>query len=145
GTNVQVAATNGSFGASITSIAREAPGTFWIGTLNGLYRWDQGNARSWTTSDGMPFPPINALYREADGTLWLGTAGAGLARLKNGRMLYISRERGLADDVILQILQDDSCHLWLGCNQGIMRLEKQAVEDVASGKSSFVHVVLFGQ
>jgi signal transduction histidine kinase/ligand-binding sensor domain-containing protein len=145
GTRVQVVATNGSFGGAITSIAREGPETLWVGTVNGLYRWDHGKVRAWTTADGLAAQGINALHREEEGTLWIGTAGGGLARLKNGRILNITSEQGLANDVILQIVPDDFGHLWLGCNQGLMRLEKTDVEGLASGKNSFVHVALFGQ
>lgn len=145
GTNLQVVATNGTFGGAITSIVREAPDTLWIGTLNGLYQWDHGHIHRWTTADGLLCSAVQALYRDADGTLWIGTMGGGLARMKNGRFLNVTSQAGLADDVVSQIIPDDFGHLWLGCNVGIMRLERRDIDELASGRSSFVHVALFGQ
>ncbi|HXJ75420.1 MAG TPA: two-component regulator propeller domain-containing protein, partial [Candidatus Dormibacteraeota bacterium] len=129
GTNVATIATNGSFGGGINSIVREAPGVLWIGTSEGLYRWDHGVVKSWGTRDGLATAYIRALHRDADGTVWFGTLGGGLGRLKNGVIASLTTRHGLVDDVISQIAADDIGHLWLGSNRGIMGLERRELDD----------------
>jgi signal transduction histidine kinase/streptogramin lyase len=144
GTNVMVVATNGSFGGGITSLVREGPESLWIGTSDGLYHWQRGEVKTWTTRDGLLTANVGALHRDADGTLWIGTVGGGLARLKNGHITNITTRQGLVDDVISQILADDLGHLWLGCNRGLMCLERRDLEDLSNGKTAFVHPIVLG-
>lgn len=145
GTSVRVAATNGSFGGDIRSLVREAPDTLWIGSASGLYRWERGQVSVWNTRDGLLTASVQSLLRDPDGTLWIGTLGGGLARLKQGRIANITTRQGLIDDVISQIVSDDFGHLWLGCNHGIMRLEREELDDCANGRASFVYPTVFGQ
>ena len=140
-----VVAARGSFGGQITSLVREAADTLWIGTSDGLYHWERGKVRAWTTSDGFLSVAVLVLHRDPDGTLWVGTLGGGLARLKNERVVNITTRQGLIDDVISQIVPDDFGHLWLGCNRGVMRLGRKEIEDLAAGRSSHVNVTAFGQ
>jgi ligand-binding sensor domain-containing protein len=61
-------------------IAREADGTLWFATLNGLARYNPSNDRwrLFTEIDGLPSNIVFAVYISQNGTLWLGT-GKGLA------------------------------------------------------------------
>lgn len=142
---IQILATNGSFAGAVTSLIREAPGTLWIGTMGGLYRWERGQVTRWTTDNGLLCASIQALHRDPDGTLWAGTLGGGLARLKQGRIANVTTKQGLIDDVISQIVSDDLGNLWLGCNHGIMRLDRGELDSCAEGKAAFVHPTVFGQ
>jgi len=141
----QILATNGSFAGAVTSLVREAPDTFWIGTIGGLYRWERGQLTRWTADHGLLSASIQTLHRDPDGTLWAGTLGGGLARLKQGRIANITTKQGLIDDVISQIVPDDLGNLWLGCNHGIMRLDRGELDSCAEGKAAFVHPTVFGQ
>ena len=145
GTTAQIVATNGSFGGRIMTLAREAPETLWIGSYGGLYRWERGSVRRWTTRDGLLCTTVQALHRDPDGTLWAGTMGGGLARLKHGRIANITSKQGLIDDVISQILPDDLGHLWLGCNHGLMRLERTDLEACADGTAHFVYPLVLDE
>ncbi len=145
GTALERMATNGTFGGRIASLVREAPETFWIGCVGGLYRWDKGRVRQWTTQDGLLCADIQALHRDPDGTLWIGTLGGGLARLKDGRIANITKRQGLIDNSIVQILPDDLGHLWLGSSHGIMRLERKELHDYANGNIGYVHAAVVSQ
>ncbi|MES2470258.1 MAG: two-component regulator propeller domain-containing protein [Verrucomicrobiota bacterium] len=142
---LQVVAPSGTFPGGITSIVCEAPDTLWVGTSEGLHRWERGQVQTWTTRDGLLTASIFSLHRDPDGTLWLGTLGGGLARMKDGRFVHITTRQGLVDDVISQIVADDSGNLWLGSNRGIMRIEREELGDFAAGRIRAVHPVVFGR
>ena len=140
---LSVMATNGSFPSTVRSLTHESEDTLWVGCASGLYQWSRGQVRKWPVP-GEPLDlNVRALYRDGDGTLWIGTAGHGLARLKDGHIAMVTSRQGLIDDVISQILADDSGHLWLGCNRGIMRLERDALNAVLDAKVSEVYPVVF--
>jgi signal transduction histidine kinase/ligand-binding sensor domain-containing protein len=135
-----------TFGGDITCIVREAPGTLWIGTSTGLHRWEHGKiARTWDTGDGLPATNVRSLMRDPDGTVWIGTLGGGLARLKDGRFTRFTTRHGLIDDVISQITSDEFGGLWLGCNRGLMRVERWELDAVAEGTATALHLVALGR
>jgi len=44
---------------------------------------------------------------------------SGIGRLRNGEIIRFSREQGMPNDYIAQILTDDRGNVWFGSNQGI--------------------------
>lgn len=145
GTNLVWVATNGSFAGRITSLLREADDSLWVGSLGGLYRWEQGKVLPRDLNGGPFRTAVLALHRDSEGTLWVGTAGRGLLRLKDGRVLGVTAKEGLGDDSICQILSDDLGHLWLGSNRGLMRVAKAQIEDLARGRIGSIHAIGFGR
>ena len=136
---------NGFSGKPVTALAQEPDGTLWVGSLGGgLTRLQNTRLTVFTTKDGLQSDLIRALLLDADGTLWIGTDGGGLNRWSHGRMAGFTMQQGLLDNIILQILADDDGCLWLGCNRGICRVSKRVLNDVAEGKSNFVHPMNFG-
>src|SRR5207248_7117605 len=72
----------------ITAIVQTADGYLWMGTEEGLVRFD---GMRFVVSDrqsapGLRSPFVSALYEAPDGTLWIGTYGGGVARMRNGRI-----------------------------------------------------------
>jgi PAS domain S-box-containing protein len=59
--------------AAVTRLAQDHQGFLWIGTENGLYRYDGYRFLAFTTSDGLPGNKITAIHESPDGTLWVGT------------------------------------------------------------------------
>ncbi|MBL9145127.1 MAG: PAS domain S-box protein [Verrucomicrobiaceae bacterium] len=131
---------NGKFPAPVTALVPQKGPVLWASTEGGgLFRWEAGQVRRWTTAEGLPTDILFSLYQDTDGTLWIGTAGGGLAWLQDGRIHSVNTRQGLGDDVISQILEDDLGNLWLGCNRGIFRVSKSELQDVAAGRAATVH------
>ena len=60
-------------------------GELWIGTNNGLTRWQNGRfAKSMTTADGLFANNVFAMTSSPDGSLWVGSYG-GVAHLRRGK------------------------------------------------------------
>ena len=60
---------------------QDRTGFLWVGTENGLFRYDGRQFRAYTKAQGLPSAQIEALHQTADGEIWVGTP-QGLARLK---------------------------------------------------------------
>jgi signal transduction histidine kinase/ligand-binding sensor domain-containing protein/CheY-like chemotaxis protein len=89
---------NGLTDLGVLSLLEDRTGFLWIGTLNGLYRYDGKQFRLFTTADGLPSMQIHTLAETADGTLWVGTV-VGLARRTGERFekVSIGKAKGTRD------------------------------------------------
>ena len=77
--------TQGLGNLNITAIEQDRTGYLWVGTQNGLYRYDGSQFQRYGANQGIPDRIIDNLYVGHDGTLWVGTsAGIYFAR-KDGQ------------------------------------------------------------
>lgn len=129
----------------ITSLAQETNGALWVGSESGgLKRIQPENNSIFSLTNGLLSQSIRTLHLDADGTLWIGTLGGGLSRYRDGHVVTFTTQQGLWADTISQIVPDDNDNLWCGCNRGIFRVSKKELDNVATGKSAFVHPRVFG-
>jgi ligand-binding sensor domain-containing protein len=96
------------------AIAQTADGYLWIGTPNGLMRFDGARFVPWNPPDGQPLPrtDILSLLSSRDGSLWIGT-GRGLARWKAG-VLTSYADSG---DHVFAILESKNGTIWIARSQ----------------------------
>ena len=118
----------------ILSIYEDPDRVMWIGTGQGLSRLQNGKFTNFTKRDGLTNNVVWSLTGDADGALWIGTNGGGINRFKNGKFSSIRMVNGLFDDSIFKILDDGLGYLWMTSNDGISRVEKKALNNVADGK-----------
>ena len=115
----------GSYSSNrVKTILQTSDGTVWVGTVGGLERLIDGSFRRVPGIDGT----VRALKQTADGTLWIGTIGNGLWTYRDGNF---SRLSGLLpSSTVLQIFEDDSHQIWVGLQDGLVRLSRTPVRVV---------------
>jgi len=128
---------------SIFALAEDARGTVWVGTSDGLNSIQEGRIKSYTT-DGLSHAWVVSLYI-ANNILWIGTLGRGLFRFENNRFTRYTRQQGLPDDSINNILEDGAGNLWIGSNKGIFRLARNDLDAVSAGLRKWIRPVVFGK
>lgn len=109
-----------------TAILQDSRGLVWIGTTEGLARFDGTRFRTYDARDGLPHPIITFVEETRDGVLWVGT-GRGLCRLlpngEKGRLFECySPGPERADSAVLKLFEDSTGGLWLGTNGGAFRV-----------------------
>ncbi len=134
---------NGLSSEAIQAIAQDRNGDMWIGTAKGLNRIRDEEVETFLREDELAGENVRSLFVDSEGTLWIGSTGGGLSRWRDGQMRSIGVEQGLINDGIEQIIEDDSGHLWLGSNAGLMRVDLRELNACVSGRSSFVHCMVF--
>jgi signal transduction histidine kinase len=89
-----------------------------------------------------PTEPWNAIA-DGDGSLWIGTKGAGIRRVKNGRVATVGVAQGLPSGMVVQPLEDDRGRLWASSSKGIFWVKKRDLDAVADGHQPAVEAHLY--
>jgi ligand-binding sensor domain-containing protein len=95
----------------------------WVGTENGLARYEDGHWTTWTEDDGLPWRVVSGIaVSEKTGDVWLALFGGGLARLSGGRFDHFHQlNSGLVNDVVYGVaVLDDS--VWAATTAGMSSL-----------------------
>jgi ligand-binding sensor domain-containing protein/signal transduction histidine kinase len=108
---------------SVTCIAQTRDGYLWVGTANGLARFDGVRFTTFRVGDslGLRSNRILCLYEDTGGALWVGTEGGGLARYERGQFTSLTSADGLASDTVLCLGEDQAGALWVGTDSGLNR------------------------
>jgi ligand-binding sensor domain-containing protein len=100
-----------------TALLRSADGALWIGSTNGLYRYQD---EVWLTpGGGLPVYQITSLASAPDGTLWVGSAGQGLLRFDGESWRRYTTADGLLDDWINAVAVTPDGTVWAGTAGGL--------------------------
>jgi len=105
----------------------------WIGTADGVLRWDGREARLYTDRDGLARGRVRALHEDAAGGIWVGTYGGGLSYVTPSGIRTFTAAEGLAENVVSSILADGRGNLWLNGNRTLSLLPAEQVARAARG------------
>ncbi|MDE2276186.1 MAG: diguanylate cyclase, partial [Burkholderiales bacterium] len=122
-----------------TVLARDTGGRLWIGTRNGLNRYDPasgvlqripGDARR---PDGLDAGFVATLYFDHQQRLWVGTYGGGIAILQGGveegrpRFLHLRTAQGLPDENVNSLIEDGAGQVWACTDGGLASIDPQTL------------------
>ncbi len=105
---------------SVQAIVQTRDGYLWLGTQEGLVRFDGERFDVFDRSNtkALPHNHVTALAEDAEGTLWIGTSN-GLARLEAGVFTRVGPTEGLGDAFVSVLLGDRAGAVWVGTRQGL--------------------------
>ncbi|MGJ5820809.1 two-component regulator propeller domain-containing protein [Paludibaculum fermentans] len=64
---------DGLLNLAVEQVIQDKDGFLWVGTQNGLYRFDGHSFAEFGVKDGVPATSLQSLHQSPDGTIWLGT------------------------------------------------------------------------
>ncbi len=129
-----ISLTEGLSQASVTCLLQDEEGYMWIGTRDGLNRYDgyefdvYRNSRSDSTIISNNY--VTALFQDSKGFLWVGTA-SGLNKVdteefeSKAYFRRINDNTSLSSGYIKSIGEDESGRLWVGTDNGLNRFDRQ--------------------
>jgi len=109
----------------IRAIVQTRDGYLWLGTANGLVRFDGVNFTTYDLHTGsLKDNEVGSLVEDDDGALWIGTYGGGLTRFKDGHFTTFTKADGLPDDSIRKLDKDRQGNIWMATPNGVGRYAK---------------------
>lgn len=110
------------FSASgVLDLAQSSEGYVWIGTYDGLNRFDglKNVVFNRINSPILPIDPVTAVYASSDGALWIGTLGAGAFGLVDYSLKSILPDSRLPSVFVNDFVEDEQGRIWMGTREGL--------------------------
>ena len=118
----------------ITQIFQDNKGFMWLGTYNGLNRYDGSSFKIFLPETDNPKSisshHITSIYQDSKGTLWIGT-NHGLNRYDFKTETYKrylndpNNPNSLSHDLVYSILEDKSGSLWIGTYNALNKYDRK--------------------
>jgi ligand-binding sensor domain-containing protein len=114
--------------ATIFAIRQTHDGYLWLGTQDGLVRFDGAQFASAPDRDGIQFSKlwVMDLAEDAEQNFWIGTIGQGLIRLNDDGARRYTTADGLPSDDIRNLTRGKT-GLWAATNQGVAQIADKVV------------------
>jgi len=119
---------NGLFQNVVYSVLQDSKGFLWIGTQDGLIRYDGYNFKVYKHESGNPNSisnnEIETIYIDKNDNLWIGTLGGGLNKYDGETEEFISYQAddqnkfSISSNLVMAIYEDQEGTLWLGTDGG---------------------------
>ncbi|MDQ2841989.1 MAG: ATP-binding protein [Acidobacteriota bacterium] len=104
---------------SVLALARTPDGYLWLGTEEGLVRFDGTRFTLYDRSTtGLKSNMVLTLVVDRNKDLWLGTYGGGIARLHSGKFQSFDTKAGLPSNLVRALYEDRKGNIWVGTDGG---------------------------
>ncbi|MFQ5738997.1 MAG: two-component regulator propeller domain-containing protein, partial [Acidobacteriota bacterium] len=105
---------------SVLSIVQTADGYLWLGTQEGLVRFDGVQFTVYDKANTAQIKKnwVRTIHEDRKGNLWIGTYGGGLSRLRDGVFTTYTTQDGLSSNNVFAIDEDAEGNLWIGTYGG---------------------------
>lgn len=112
---------SGLMNLAVESILQDREGFLWVGTQNGLYRFDGRAFREYGAKDGVPSNALTSLHQSPDGTLWVGST-QGLWRRRGERFEEVTLDNDTPSRIFSAqgIASDNRSRLYVATKEGLV-------------------------
>ena len=137
--NYQFQRINSELGLSantVTRITQDRKGFLWVGTLEGLNRYDGYNFKIFKhnpdDSTSIGANSIYSVYEDKSGTLWIGTFDGGLNKFDSDTEVFIryvydsKNQNSISNNKVYAICEDGKGFLWVGTANGLNKFDKKS-------------------
>jgi signal transduction histidine kinase len=108
--------------AKINCLLSDKDGSLWIGTDDGIRRWNGSELSSAGLSPELNRFQALAMIRDRDGNIWVGTDSRGLVRVNgDGLASFPDSDQGRRG-AVTAVFEDREGNLWAGSSSGLDRL-----------------------
>ncbi|HAM10545.1 MAG: hypothetical protein A2X05_08955 [Bacteroidetes bacterium GWE2_41_25] len=103
----------------IRNMAQDKAGNIWLGTDDGLTKYDGKYFSHYTTEQGLNNNLILSVCIDINENLWIGSFGGGAIRYDGLNLCKFTDSSGLVNNVVNCIFEDSKGKIWLGTAGGL--------------------------
>jgi len=128
---------NGLSNNNVRTIFEDSKGNIWIGTVEGLNKFNGKGFKIYTLEDGLVSDRILAIMEDSKGNLWFATSGGGLSKLiyddnqkessEGKKFVNYTDKEGLSNNTVLSIAEDREGYIWCANFSGVSRIDPDSV------------------
>ena len=113
----------------VAALAQTPDGYLWLGTPDGLYRFDGVVFERYQPQSGGRFPGQNvtSLLALPNGDLWIGFRSGPISLLRHGNATNYSVREGVPTGEIWNFAQDGGGTIWAATDGGLLRLDTKPI------------------
>ena len=123
-------------GMTITTLMQDKTGYIWIGTYDGLVRFDgvEFVTYSRTADSRFDFAAARSLCQSEDGTIWIGHNDEGLTSyVPGGEIRKFTIDDGLPNNKVNAICEDHEHNIWVGTASGLCYITPEKEIKIPNG------------
>ena len=123
-------------GMTITAIMQDQKGYIYVGTYDGLVRFDGVEFVNFTRTidPKYDFASVRAIFQDKDENLWVGHNDEGVTCIQpDGTIIKYTTENGLPHNSVRAICEDFNNNIWLGTASGLCYLTPEREVKIPEG------------
>jgi ligand-binding sensor domain-containing protein/serine phosphatase RsbU (regulator of sigma subunit) len=113
----------GLLSQNISCMFEDRAGNLWIGSDQGICRFDGQQFFHYTENEGLSGNTVNCMLEDKKGAIWIGTNEGGLCSFDGSTFSRFSRVEGFFSNSVNAIMEDSRGNLWFGTNDGACRYD----------------------
>ncbi len=113
---------------SAGALAMDGQGYLWVGTQNGLYRFNGRALDRFDPHDVHHSQWVRALFPASDGSLWIGRNGDGLSGVQHGQIRHFPALGGVPNLDVVAFVESQNQVLYAATSKGLYRFREGSWE-----------------
>jgi len=107
----------------VRALTQDKMGNLWLGTDDGLTRYDGKYFSHYTTAQGLNNNLILSVFQDKKENIWFGTFNGGVTRFDGRYLTNFTIAEGLPSNVVNCISEDSKGNIWLGTGVGVSKYD----------------------
>ncbi len=127
---------NGLPGMTVTALLQDDKGYIWIGTYDGIVRFDgvEFTVFSRSVDEKYDFASARSIIQDSKGALWVGHNDEGVTCLSaDGSIQKYTIDDGLPNNKVNSMCEDKDGNIWIGTSSGICYFKPDGSIEIPNG------------
>jgi len=125
----------------VRALTQTQDGYIWIGSDDGLARFDGLNFVPFGISQGINCGQVSTLLKDRAGTLWIGTVNNGLYCWRENQLTEFTTHNGLPAISITALVEDATGRIWIGTDAGLILWQDGKLSTLAAAEKFQGHAI----
>ena len=128
-------AADGLPGNTITDIIQTTDGYVYMGTYDGLVRFDgiNFNIMNRNSDEKLGFSSARVVFEDSHCNLWVGSNDEGVVKISGDSITKYDTTNGLPNNSVRDIVEDKIGNIWIGTASGVVLIKPDGIMSVPDG------------